>query len=140
MITLLGVALLILISILAVWYRRILAGGVSSKTVTWGCGYQRPAPRMQYSASSFAEMLTSLFTFVLKPHRHLPDEISGLFPRKSRFFSHVPEAVLELVYIPALIRLSARFSGFRRLQSGILQQYVLYSLVTLILLLAASYF
>ena len=140
MITLLGVVLLVLIALIAVWYRHLLAGGVTSKTVTWGCGYQRPAPRMQYSASSFAEMLTSLFTFVLKPHRHLPDEISGLFPHKSRFFSHVPEAVLELVYIPALIRLSARFSGFRRLQSGILQQYVLYSLVTLILLLAASYF
>jgi hydrogenase-4 component B len=95
---------------------------------------------MQYSASSFAEMLTSLFAFLLKPHNHQPKGITGLFPGKTRFFSHVPEAVLELVYIPALIRLYGRFSGIRRLQSGILQQYVLYSLVTLILLLAASYF
>jgi hydrogenase-4 component B len=140
MITILGVALLVLILLLAVWYRRRLAGSVSSETVTWGCGYQRPAPRMQYSASSFAEMLTSLFAFVLKPHSHRPEGISGLFPRESHFFSHVPEAVLELLYIPALTRLYGRFSGFRRLQSGILQQYVLYSLVTLIVLLAASYF
>ena len=140
MITILGVALLVLILLIAVWYRRRLAGSVSSETVTWGCGYQRPAPRMQYSASSFAEMLTSLFAFVLKPHSHRPEGISGLFPRKSHFFSHVPEAVLELLYIPALTRLYGRFSGFRRLQSGILQQYVLYSLVTLIVLLAASYF
>ncbi|MFZ4858438.1 MAG: proton-conducting transporter membrane subunit [Desulfuromonadaceae bacterium] len=140
MITLLGLALLVLIAIIAVWYRRRLAGSVFSETTTWGCGYQRPAPRMQYSASSFAEMLTSLFAFVLKPHSHQPEGITGLFPRKSHFFSHVPEAVLELVYIPALARLYGRFSGFRRLQSGILQQYVLYSLITLILLLAASYF
>jgi len=140
MITLSGVALLVLISLIALWYRRRLAGSISSETVTWGCGYQRPAPRMQYSASSFAEMLTSLFAFVLKPRRHQPEGIAGLFPHKSYFSSHIPEAVLELVYIPALTRLYDRFSGFRRLQSGILQQYVLYSLVTLILLLAASYF
>jgi hydrogenase-4 component B len=133
-------ALLIIVSLIAVWYRHRLKRSTSSETVTWGCGYQRPVPRMQYSASSFAEMLTSLFAFVLKPHIQDPEGITGLFPRKSHFFSHVPEAVLELVYKPALIRLYRRFAGFRRLQSGILQQYVLYSLVTLILLLAASYF
>jgi len=140
MITLSGVALLVFIAFIAVWYRRRLAGSASSETTTWGCGYQRPAPRMQYSASSFAEMLTSFFAFVLKPQNHQPEGIKGLFPRKTHFFSHVPEAVLELVYKPALIRLYGRFAGFRRLQSGILQQYVLYSLVTLIVLLAASYF
>jgi hydrogenase-4 component B len=95
---------------------------------------------MQYSASSFASMLTSLFAFVLKPHLHPPEIAAGIFPGRSRFFSHVPEAVLELVYIPALKSLYARFSGVRKLQSGILQQYVLYSLVTLVVLLAVSYF
>jgi len=140
MITLLGVALVALISLLALWYRRRLAGTVCSETGTWCCGYQRPAPRIQYSASSFAEMLTSLFAFVLRPQNHLPGKMTGIFPGSSRFSSHVPEVVLELLYIPALKRLYRRFSGVRRLQSGILQLYVLYSLVTLIVLLAASYF
>lgn len=140
MITIAGAVLLALISLVTFWYRRRLAGAVCSESVTWGCGYQRPAPRMQYSASSFASMLTSLFAFVLKPQRHPPEIAAGIFPGRSRFFSHVPEAVLELVYIPALKRLYARFSGVRKLQSGILQQYVLYSLVTLVVLLAVSYF
>ena len=139
MITLSGVALLALIAVLLLWYRRRLAASSCSETVTWGCGYQRPAPRMQYSASSFAEMLTSLFAFVLKPLRHRSGRIEGLFPEKSGFYSHVPEAVLELLYIPALKRLYQRFAGIRKLQSGILQQYVLYTLITLILLLVASY-
>ena len=139
MITLSGVALLALISVLLLWYRRRLAVGSCSETVTWGCGYQRPAPRMQYSASSFAGMLTSLFAFVLKPLSHRSGTIAGLFPDKAGFSSHVPEAVLELLYIPALKRLYQRFSGIRKLQSGILQQYVLYTLITLILLLVASY-
>lgn len=140
MITLLGVALLFIILLLALWYRRRLAGAPCGVASTWGCGYQRPSPRIQYSASSFAGMLTSLFAFVLKPQNHPPGVAPGIFPSGTRFHSHVPEAVLELLYIPALKRLYQRFSGVRRLQSGILQQYVLYSLVTLIVLLAASYF
>jgi len=140
MITLAGAVLVALISLVTFWYRRRLAGTVCSENVTWGCGYQRPAPRIQYSASSFAGMLTSLFAFVLKPQNHPPEIATGIFPGRSRFSSHVPETVLELVYIPALKRLYARFSGVRKLQSGILQQYVLYSLVTLVVLLAVSYF
>ena len=140
MITISGVALLLLISLLALWYRRRLAVAPCGETATWGCGYQRPSPRMQYSASSFADMLTSLFAFVLKPQSHRPGKMAGLFPGDTYFSSHVPEAVLELLYIPALKRLYQRFSGIRKMQSGILQQYVLYSLVTLIVLLAASYF
>jgi hydrogenase-4 component B len=140
MITVTGVLLLFLIAALAVWYRRRLRASACGETVTWGCGYQRPAPRMQYSASSFAEMLTSLFAFVLKPQAHRPERMRGLFPGPARFSSHIPEAVLELVYIPALWSLYGRFAAVRRLQSGILQQYVLYSLITLIVLLAASYF
>ncbi len=139
MITLSGVALLALIAVFAFWYRRELKLAPCSKAVTWGCGYQRPAPRMQYSASSFAEMLTSLFAFVLRPQNHRPDKIAGIFPGHSCFYSHVPEAVLELLYIPLLKHMYQRFSGIRRLQGGILQQYVLYSLVTLIVLLLASY-
>lgn len=140
MITCSGIGLLAVIAVLAFWYRRKLADSVCSETVTWGCGYQRPAARMQYSASSFAEILTSLFAFLLRPHTHRPATIVGLFPGRSRFYSHVPEVVLELVYIPALADLYHRFSGVRRLQSGILQQYVLYSLITLIALLVAGYF
>lgn len=138
MVTYLGVALLALLALLTLWYRRRLATAPLGETVTWGCGYQRPAARMQYSASSFAQMLTSLFAFVLKPKVHKPG-ITGIFPGRTSFHSHVPEAVLELVYIPALKRLSARFAGVRKLQNGILQQYVLYTLITLIVLLLSDY-
>jgi hydrogenase-4 component B len=138
-VSLLGMLLLTLLALLALWYRRRLAAAPRSETVTWGCGYQRPAARMQYSASSFAGMLTSLFAFVLRPQTNSPGKMAGLFPGRTHYSSHVPEAVLELVCIPALKRLYHRFSGVRKLQSGILQQYVLYSLVTLIILLLASY-
>jgi hypothetical protein len=94
---------------------------------------------MQYSASSFAGMLTGLFAFVLKPQTHRPAVAAGIFPAVTRFQSHVPEAVLELVYIPSLERLYKRVLPIRRMQSGILQQYVLYILITLVVLFLSDY-
>lgn len=139
MISLTAVALLLLIVLLLLAYRRRLSTADIRETGTWGCGYQRPAPRMQYSASSFAQMLTDLFSFVLRPRSHRP-LISGTYPPRAEFRSHVPEAVLELVYMPALERLYSRFNPIRKMQSGILQQYVLYMLVTLVALLLVDYF
>ncbi|NVN91365.1 MAG: hydrogenase [Desulfuromonadales bacterium] len=139
MVTLLGVVLLAFVAALAFWYRRRLASAPLGESATWGCGYQRPSPAMQYSASSFAQMLTDLFAFVLKPRSH-PPAVSGIFPKHTRFHSHVPEAMLELVYIPALKRLHQRFSGVRKLQGGLLNQYVLYILLTLVVLFLCDYF
>src|SRR6266567_1216141 len=138
MVTLVAIALLALLALLVFWYRRRLAAAPRGETVTWGCGYQRPTPRIQYSASSFAQMLTGIFAFALKPRVHKPG-ISEIFPPGTGFHSHVPEAVLELVYIPSLERLYERFAGVRKLQNGILQQYVLYSLITLVVLLLSDY-
>lgn len=139
MVSLLGGVLLLALALLALWYKKRLSASPPSESATWGCGYQRPAPRMQYSASSFAQMLNGLFAFVLRPHTHRP-QVTEQFPPRKSFASHVPEAVLELIYIPALERLYARFLPIRKMQSGVLQQYVLYMLITLVVLLLVDYF
>ncbi len=134
----LAFVLLLVVAVLGLWYRRRLAASPRGETITWSCGYQRPAPRIQYTASSFAQMLTSLFSFLLRQESHAP-LIRGPFPRAVRFHSHVPEAVLELVYLPVLRRLHLRFAGVRRLQGGHLQQYMLYILLTLVALFLCDY-
>lgn len=134
-----AILLLMLLALLAFWYRRRLATAPQAETVTWGCGYQRLTPRIQYTASSFAELLTGLFAFVLRPHMHRPGIAPGIFPAATRFQSHVPEVVLEMVYIPSLERIYQRFLPIRRMQNGILQQYVLYILITLVTLFLSDY-
>ena len=104
---------------------------------TWGCGYAAPTTRMQYSASSFAEMLVHFFRGVLRPHGHIPT-VRGPFPAPSRFASHVPEVMLDLVYVPLLQRLYLKTAPIRRMQSGHLQLYILYLFLTLIVLLTAT--
>jgi hydrogenase-4 component B len=106
----------------------------AADSVTWDCGYLEPSTRMQYSSSSFAEMLSKLNAMFLRTECHKP-KIKGVFPAATGFSSHVPEVVLEYLYIPALERIQSFASPLRRLQHGQLHLYVLYILVTLVALL-----
>ena len=130
-ISLLGGALLLAILIFSRINKRT-ASDCSSET--WGCGYLAPTSRMQYTASSFAEMLVSLFGGILRPERHQP-EIRGSFPTTGHFSSHVPETVLEKLYIPLLNWANERMTPLRHLQHGQLHLYILYILLTLVALL-----
>jgi hydrogenase-4 component B len=104
---------------------------------TWSCGYLRPDSRMQYSASSFADTLVSWFRGVLRPEVHRK-EVEGIFPESGSLVSHVPEAVLEKVYLPFLEYLHRKTTPLRRLQHGKLNIYIFYTFLTLVALLVAT--
>jgi hydrogenase-4 component B len=83
---------------------------------------------MQYTAGSFAGIITEWFAWILRPrfHAHPP---RGLFPAHASFEEHTPETVLEDVVEPAgsvVMRLS---SAVRRLQHGRMSAYILYLLL-----------
>ncbi len=52
------------------------------KGSTWGCGYVAPTPRIQYTSSSFAEMLVRLFSWVLRRAVARPKSVA--VPEKER--------------------------------------------------------
>ena len=113
----------------ALLWRRMAAVGVR-RAVTWDCGYAAPTARMQYTAGSFAGIITEWFAWVMDPQvrRDCPD---GPFPARARFEEHTPEVVLERVVEPAGA-LAMRLSGVaRRLQHGRVQAYLFYILVGL---------
>ena len=66
---------------------------------TWGCGYLAPKSSMQYTSSSFAQMLVGLFGWVLRPRSHWTNDLP-MFPRRAEFHSDVPDAVLDVVVLP----------------------------------------
>jgi hydrogenase-4 component B len=101
---------------------------------TWDCGYARPTARMQYTSSSFAQTLVGLFRTVLRPRTHRPD-VSGVFPRGARFEGHVDDVVLEGFIVPAIKKMGQWIDRLRVFQHGRVQEYILYVLVALILLL-----
>lgn len=132
-ITVMGLLLVLLGAVVALGALRRRSGGAAA-SVTWDCGYLQPTPRMQYTASSFAGTLVDLFGGLLRPRRH-PPEVAGPFPAPDTFSSHVPEAVLELGYLPLLRRGNELLTPLRKLQHGQIPLYILYIFVTVIVLL-----
>ena len=101
---------------------------------TWDCGYALPGPTMQYTSSSFAQMLVGFFAWVLRPRVHAPGE-QPVFAGPTRFHSHVPDIVLDGVLRPSF-RFGAKItSSFRFLQAGSVHAYLFYIVLFLILLL-----
>jgi hydrogenase-4 component B len=114
------------------WLR--LRYSVVAQRATWGCGYIAPTPRMQYTSSSFAQMLVGLFAWALRPRSRRPSDLP-LFPQKTAFHSEVPDAVLDEAVLPAFRFAGWLFSWFRVLQQGSIQTYLLYLFIALIVLL-----
>jgi hydrogenase-4 component B len=114
------------------WTR--LGRSVVETSDTWGCGYVAPTPRMQYTSSSFAQMLVGIFGWVLRPRTHRPKELP-LFPQPTDFHSDVPDTVLDDLVLPSFHFAARLFSWFRLFQQGNIQIYLLYIFLALVALL-----
>jgi hydrogenase-4 component B len=112
---------------------RLRRGGWES-AVTWGCGYPTPTARIQYTSSSFGQMLVDLFSWVLRPRVHRPS-CTAIFPRGEHFQSHVPDPVLDEVVLPAFGIGGRVLLAFRVFQQGNIQSYLLYIFLALLGLL-----
>jgi hydrogenase-4 component B len=129
-------ALLLIASIViggALFWLAVRRGAVA-RGPTWGCGYNAPSARMQYTSSSFAQMLVGLFAWALRPRVHGPGELA-LFPAQSAFHGEVPEVVLDEAVLPAFRRGAWLVTWFRVFQQGSIQVYLLYIFIALIALL-----
>jgi hydrogenase-4 component B len=128
----LGLLALLVLASAMLWRRPDPA--MEARGQTWGCGYVAPTPRMQYTSSSFAEMLVALFGWALRPRIHKPRDLP-LFPQKADFHSEVPDTILDEVVLPAVRGGGRLFSWFRVFQQGNIQTYLLYIFIALIVLL-----
>ncbi|HKI69309.1 MAG TPA: proton-conducting transporter membrane subunit, partial [Verrucomicrobiae bacterium] len=130
-----GLALATAFVVIAFVRRSLLSGRTVSAADTWGCGYARPGTRMQYTASSFSQPITTLFQWLLGI-RYQKQQPEDIFPARASFASETPDLCHGNVYHPAFIRANWGLSKLRWLQQGKVQLYVLYIAVTLIVLLA----
>ena len=123
-----GVAGAAALAVILLW-RRVKQNGVA-RAGTWDCAYAAPTPRMQYTAGSFAGIITGWFDWILRPerHAHLPEDN---FPAAADFTEHTPETVLERVIEPASSLVQRLSVAVRRLQDGRVQAYILYLLLGL---------
>jgi hydrogenase-4 component B len=108
---------------------------------TWGCGRIGQTPRMEYTATAFAEPLRRVFAELYRP----TEDLSIDFHPESRYFvqsiayrSEVHPWFERLLYRPALSLVRRTAFHVRWLQAGSLHLYLLYMILALIGLLLVS--
>ena len=132
-VSLMSIMLVVFIIAITAFFK--LRYNFSRSVDTWACGYARPTSRIQYTASSFAQSIVTMLRWVLHPHVRLPG-IEGLFPKPAKMHTHVDDLVLDRVILPVSRDFAKWFGWFRRFQQGITQQYLLYILIMVILLMS----
>jgi len=122
---------------LLVWRLRTRAVAVngSAEGMTWDCGYRFPTARMQYSGGSFAHTIAVMLRPLLRSRISTPD-VKGLFPQEAAADMQTPDwlaALWEKLVFHPIEKLADYVKDF---QSGLVNIYILYIFITLLLALA----
>jgi hydrogenase-4 component B len=128
-------AALLLVTAGLLLVRRLLPRGTQqTETGTWDCGFAQPTPRMQYTASSFAQPLVDLFRTLLGTRKR-GIAVRGFFPPRATFETDTPDAAHERLFVPLFRSIDRVVAPIRRMQHGRVHEYLLYIAATLVLLL-----
>jgi hydrogenase-4 component B len=129
-----GALLIAMAAVLTVARTKMLARRQVSMGPTWDCGYAAPSPRMQYTASSFAQPLTASFRMLLRT-REVLTGLDEMFPQQAEFHSHTDDPYRSYLFEPLFHSINRAMAFLRPLQQGRVQLYILYIALTLLALL-----
>jgi len=101
---------------------------------TWDCGYQAESSRIQYTSSSYVQPFLSLVA-ELVPQKIKIEKEKVLFPKSASLESHTQDFSERFIIQPSLKFLNRFLNMFSWIQSGQMQQYIIYGLLFLIFLL-----
>jgi hypothetical protein len=108
---------------------------------SWGCGRIGQTPRMEYTATSFAEPLRRVFAELYRPTKELTIDFhpeSKYFVQSIEYKSEITPWFEKVLYTPLLARLRLLARQVRRLQSGSVHLYLVYVTGALVILLLAA--
>jgi formate hydrogenlyase subunit 3/multisubunit Na+/H+ antiporter MnhD subunit len=103
--------------------------------LVWGCGGARVSPRMQYTATSYAEPLMRVFDDALQPARDV--EVthaveSRYLVQRVQYRQRVADVIETGMYRPVLTLAGRVGVGARRLQNGRIHRYLAFSFFALL--------
>ena len=106
---------------------------------TWDCGFGELNQRMEYTASSLSQPIRTVFRALYKPRMNIIKEYysdSNHYINKSvRVESETKDVFEEWLYSPVVGTALTFFDKMRRIQTGKINAYLLYVMITLALLL-----
>jgi hydrogenase-4 component B len=119
-------ALLIIAGMIWAGRRLVLRRRSVREDATWGCGYAATTPRMQYTASSFAAPLLSVFGPLTGVQEHRGATVFHSAPR---------DPILDRVVSPLWARVRTSALRLRPIQDGRLHFYLLYVVAAVVVCL-----
>ena len=110
---------------------RLLAHGRMRRTAAWDCGYPWQTSRMQDTAEGFGQPIRHMFGAFFRMERELPSPSDSA----PRYRVHVEDRLWRAFYLPIARGVQRLADMIGVLQGGRLSIYLLYSFLTLIVLL-----
>jgi hydrogenase-4 component B len=139
--TLAALGVLILLIIVPVIIRLWRANRRLRLSDSWGCGRIGQTPRMEYTATSFAEPLRRVFAELYRPNKELTIDFhpeSKYFVQSIEYKSEITPWFEKALYAPFLKLVSLIARQTQRLQSGSVHLYIAFVTVMLVILLLAA--
>ena len=104
------------------------------RAATWGCGYEAPTPRMQYTSASFADQVLAPAETIFEHHIEAGG-LNGYFPRTAHHHERLGDMAADRVMEPAMGLLVSAFGRLGFLQQGGVSRYLVWVLLTVVVLL-----
>ena len=102
------------------------------RAAPWDCGFVRLDSRMQDTAEGFGQPIRHIFEPFFGMRRELPSPTDGA----PRYRVEISDRIWTGAYVPAAALVQRLASAVVQLQQGRISTYLIYSLVTLLVLLA----
>lgn len=135
---------LLLMGLIALIYtvrRFVMAPTHSLCGCTWGCGYVKPSPVMQYTGKSFSKTLGKLLNFIILKRKNYLEVAPGeIFPAPRSHSSYYEDMIEEKLFRGSVDGLLRVLYYFRFVQNGKTQFYVLYGIVFILLIFIGTLF
>ncbi|MBN1398833.1 MAG: hypothetical protein JXA06_12445 [Bacteroidetes bacterium] len=123
--TVIFAGVLLIVMVMIIWKKFSTKQRISD---AWGCGYTPQTPRMQYTASSYADEINSIasHTLQIKKHAILP---KTMFPKKSNFVSHSEDFSEKRIAAPVYNYIVSKINSFDFLSKTDIRFYISLMLV-----------
>ena len=131
----------ILLVVVAAYLVLHVRPGAIHRVPIWDCGFEKLTNRMQYNATSFSMPIRRIFGFLFNIREQvklIPRAAYKAFPKRLNYYLRVRDRFWGWLYMP-VVEFSfwiSRKVGL--LQQGRIQAYLIYSFVTIIVLLVFS--
>jgi hydrogenase-4 component B len=139
--TLVALVLLVLLGCIPLALLALRVNRARRMSDSWGCGRIGQTPRMEYTATAFAEPLRRVFAELYRPTKELTIDVhpeSRYFVQSIAYHSAITPWFEHMLYAPFLRLVSLAAQRVRRLQSGSLYLYLTYIALALVVLLVIA--